>query len=28
MKCEQIRSGDTTPLNDFQTLAGPVPTVQ
>ncbi len=28
MKCEQICSGDTTPLSDYQTLAGPVPTVQ
>ena len=28
MKCEQICSGDTTPLTDYQTLAGPVPSVR
>jgi alkylation response protein AidB-like acyl-CoA dehydrogenase len=28
MKCEQICSGDTSPLADYQILAGPVPTVQ
>jgi hypothetical protein len=28
MKCEQIRSGDTSPLSDYQTLAGPVPSVR
>ncbi|MCH5377670.1 MAG: acyl-CoA dehydrogenase, partial [Planctomycetes bacterium] len=25
MKCEQIMSGDTSPLDQFETLAGPVP---
>jgi hypothetical protein len=28
MKCDQICSGDTSPLTDYQILAGPVPTVQ
>jgi alkylation response protein AidB-like acyl-CoA dehydrogenase len=28
MKCEQICSGDTTPLTDYPTLAGPVPSVR
>ena len=28
MKCDQIRSGDTSPLSDYQTLAGPVPSVR
>lgn len=28
MKCEQIRSGDTSPLAEYQQLAGPVPSVR
>jgi len=28
MKCEQIRSGDTSPLTEYQQLAGPVPSVR
>jgi hypothetical protein len=28
MKCEQIRSGDTSPLTEYQQLAGPMPSVQ
>jgi hypothetical protein len=28
MKCEQICSGDTTPLTDYQAIAGPVPVAQ
>jgi alkylation response protein AidB-like acyl-CoA dehydrogenase len=28
MKCDQICSGDTSPLSDYQTLAGPVPSAQ
>jgi hypothetical protein len=28
MKCEQIRSGDTSPLDDYEVLAGAVPTAR
>lgn len=28
MKCEQIRSGDTSPLTEYQQLAGPVPSTR
>jgi len=26
MNCEQIKSGDTAPMDEYELLAGPVPT--
>ena len=28
MKCAQIRSGDTSPLDEYEVLAGPVPSTR